>query len=213
LVKKEADFLKPGEKVLYASALLGQFESERVAALALKYVKGRPALASDDTRMPQIVGGWLGSGASVLIGQTEAWLALERKMGSEPLFARLSERLRGLAIPPTVQHGDFTPWNVRVDERGDWTVLDWECGQQRGIPGWDWLPYVIQPEILVKHRRPEEIVASMEELFQREDFQAYAAKAGIAEREREVAAAYLLYMVEVIRPSEGLAESSASGGG
>ena len=87
---------------------------------------------------------------------------------------------------------------------GAWTVLDWERGELTGIPGWDWFHYVIQSAILVGHLPTSALVQRVEDLLGSEAFQQYAVRGGIVGCERELALAYLLHVVEVIKPSEGL---------
>ena len=103
-----------------------------------------------------------------------------------------------------MHHGDFVPWNIKVSPSGAWTVLDWERGEATGIPGWDWFHYVIQSAILVAHLPTSALVQLIEELLGSEVFRQYAARGGIVGCERELALTYLLHVVEVIKPSEGL---------
>jgi hypothetical protein len=102
-------------------------------------------------------------------------------------------------------HGDFAPWNVRVSPSGVWMALDWERGDWKGLPAWDWFHYHVQKAILVRHQPVAWLVTSLEALLADDPFQAYAQAAGIIGKERALALLYLLYQTEVIRPSEGLA--------
>ena len=86
-------------------------------------------------------------------------------------------------------------------------VLDWERGDPRGLPGWDWFHFVIQPAILVRKVGIEELILLVETLLSSDAFRAYAQKALIQGFERELLLAYLLHLVEVIRPSEGLKQT------
>src|SRR5262249_49195183 len=117
------------------------------------------------------------------------------------------EKLFGYLLHPTIQHGDFAPWNIKISPQGIWTVLDWERGELEGIPGWDWFHYIIQPAILVEHVSTSGLVQRIENHLTTDSFKHYAADAGIHGLERLLLLAYLLYMVQVIQPSEGLAET------
>jgi hypothetical protein len=108
---------------------------------------------------------------------------------------------------PAIFHGDFAPWNIRALPSGDWMVLDWERGDPRGLPGWDWFHFVIQPAILVRKAGIEELIRLVETLLANDAFRAYVQKALIQGFERELLLAYLLHVVEVIRPSEGLEQN------
>jgi hypothetical protein len=103
-----------------------------------------------------------------------------------------------------MHHGDFAPWNIKVSPAGAWTVLDWERGERTGFPGWDWFHYVIQSGILVGHLPTAVLIQRVESLLSSVAFREYATRGGIQGCERELVLAYLLHVVEVIKPSEGL---------
>jgi hypothetical protein len=102
-------------------------------------------------------------------------------------------------------HGDFAPWNIKVSPRdGRWTVLDWERGDPVGVPGWDWFHYEIQSAILVDKSSTSTLQSRIDELLSSASFRKYATQARIQEVCRPLVAAYLLYTLEITRPTEGL---------
>ena len=124
------------------------------------------------------------------------------------LPAEIAGPLAGHLVTPVIYHGDLAPWNVKV-ARGAWTVLDWERGGATGVPAWDWFHFVIQPALLVRRLPPEQVFERVAGLWRSAAFQRYAATAEIAEFPRELLRGYLLYMLEVVRPADGLAELRA----
>lgn len=46
------------------------------------------------------------------------------------------------ALPGVLQHNDLGSWNIVVDERGRFTVLDWESARVVGLPLWDLLYFL-----------------------------------------------------------------------
>jgi aminoglycoside phosphotransferase (APT) family kinase protein len=124
------------------------------------------------------------------------------------LFTRLEKQLAARQVQPALTHGDFAPWNVKVAADGRWVVLDWERGQLTGPPAWDWFHFVIQPAILVEKLSNESLVGRIEDFLISPAFQKYAQAAGLGGREREWMLAYLLYCREVIKPAEGLPQTS-----
>ena len=67
-------------------------------------------------------------------GDDEAMVgALLSMLNDRELAARLGSRL----VSSVVFHGDFAPWNIKVDRAGAWMVLDWERGELHGVPCWD----------------------------------------------------------------------------
>lgn len=57
--------------------------------------------------------------------------------------------LQGVAIPRTIVHGDFTPWNLRKQEDG-LSVFDWEYAQLDGLPLIDEMQYRLQSGLLLR---------------------------------------------------------------
>jgi aminoglycoside phosphotransferase (APT) family kinase protein len=109
-----------------------------------------------------------------------------------------------------VAHGDFAPWNIKVHpSTGAWQVFDWERGELRGVPAWDWLHFEIQTAILVHRESVAKLLGRIARLFGSPEFRAYAAKAGIAGLERAMLTAYLLHCVNIQPQTEGLAEIEA----
>ena len=82
-------------------------------------------------------------------------------------------------------------------------------GDPRGLPGWDWFHFVIQPAILVRKSGIDDLVRRVDAMLAGDAFKSYAQKALIQGCERELLAAYLLHLVEVIQPSEGLEQNRA----
>ncbi len=86
-------------------------------------------------------------------------------------------------------------------------MLDWERAELAGLPGWDWFHYVIQCAILVERLSTPALAQRVERLMASAPFQRYAEQGGIRGCERELLLAYLLHVVHVIKPSEGLAQT------
>lgn len=184
-----------------APRLLASFDADGIAALACSYAPGHSP--RDDSALPEIMDAWLGVEAPGPVLDMPAWRRLHEAAGRDPLLARCEARLATIAVRPALFHGDFAPWNVRV-HGGHWTALDWERGEPRGVPGWDWLHYVVQRAVLVERQDTGALVAMLEGLLASARFQSYTGKAGIAGCERWIALAYLLFAIHVLRPTEGL---------
>ena len=142
---------------------------------------------------------WIQRDEEVAIGSLESWQPLAASAAGDP---RLAEFARHRAHP-VLFHGDFAPWNVRA-HCGAWTVIDWESAALRGVPGWDWLHFIIQRAVLVRRSSAESVVCELRELIESEPFRSYAAAAGLRGFEQQIARSYLLFCAEVLRPTEGL---------
>jgi hypothetical protein len=152
-----------------------------------------------------LLSSWVDLKRTIVLSDTPDWKRLQDAASANDLFPVVASQLRGRTVHPAIHHGDFAPWNIKVSPAGAWTVLDWERGELTGIPGWDWFHYVIQNGILVGRLSAPVLVQRIESLLRSEAFQQYAARAGMRGCERELVLAYLLHMVEVVKPSEGLA--------
>lgn len=55
-----------------------------------------------------------------------------------------------------LQHGDPGPWNALLTPDDTVAFLDWEAGEQRGLPLWDLLYFLRSTSLIVSTRRPWE---------------------------------------------------------
>jgi hypothetical protein len=193
LIRAEAAFLQAqSAERLRAPAVRGVFSGDGLEAVAMQFAAGHSPGPHDGAALPELLAAWLDAGRDAAAAK------------SHPLFPRLQTVLGPARLHPAIFHGDFAPWNIRVDPAtGRWTVLDWERGEPAGPPGWDWFHFVIQPEILVRRAGTEALAARVEELLGSEAFRAYARRAGMEESARALVLAYLLYCTAVIAPAEG----------
>ncbi len=203
LIRQENLFLRSvATGVAGLPAVRSVFASARVEALALGYVAGDSPEVTDWTGVGKLLSGWVNPGKRVRMEELGAWQRLATAHGEDPIFRGLAEALKGGEFCATLFHGDFAPWNLKVTPNG-WMALDWERGELTGFPGWDWFHYVVQAGILVEKLPAEALARKLEKLFGDAAFGNYAERAGIAGREKFLAAAYLFYCARVLRPTEG----------
>lgn len=74
-------------------------------------------------------------------GPVRELLNAARSLGNrDPLLVTILQealdRVGDTAVPRTVVHGDFVPWNILIAPDGP-KVFDWEYADLDGIPGWD----------------------------------------------------------------------------
>jgi hypothetical protein len=185
--------------------LRARFESPRLRALALDFVPGNSPRPRGEAALLPLLAAWVDANRTVGLFDIPDWRRLQETVPANRLLSVVAGQLRGRKVHPVLHHGDFAPWNIKVSPAGVWTVLDWERGELTGIPGWDWFHYVIQSGILVGHLPTSVLTQQVESLLRSDAFRQYAARGGILGCEEELVLAYLLHMVEVIKPSEGLA--------
>jgi len=208
LVGREIAFLKavpPG--TIAIPPLREELQADGIQCLALDFVDG--ASPSGAWSPAEVLGGWVNQDSPVPIASIPIWQRLASACGDNTLFARIAAQLEGKTARTTIQHGDFTPWNIKLSHNGFPTVLDWERGEMLGMPAWDWFHYVVQTGILVRRSTVERLVACLDDLCASPAFKQYAALTGIEGSATGLLLAYLVYCVEVLKPADSLTETRA----
>lgn len=206
LIERERSFLasvQPGTPGV--PELRGQFNSDAVTAFAMEHVPGGSPRGIDAARLRAALAPWVSSEAARRfdefpqaqgLAQCGAWTG-----GCEQVRARLA----GARFAAVLSHGDFAPWNILVRPHdGVWTMVDWERGEQVGLPCWDWFHFMVQTEFLVRKARAAEVASQLDDRIIEENFRAYSLLAGAAGWERDLFLAYLLYVLHVIQPGEAV---------
>ena len=204
LIERERGFLASVAKAVEGVPKLREFyDAGDLRAFAMEFLPGRTPTPSDAPVIERIVQAWADEGRSLVVAETAPWRQLETACAGHPLMQKLGS-LRTRTVRGVLWHGDLVPWNIRLDpQTGRCAVLDWERGELAGLPAWDWFHYVIQTGILVEKAPPAALRARIGNLLALDAFNRYARRCDIQGCERELLLAYLLYCVEVLKPSEG----------
>ncbi len=169
-------------------------------ALALDFAPGH-APRSFDHRFAALLSSWLDTSRHATLANIPAWKRVRASAADPEMVARIE---RGIGeFHPTVMHGDFAPWNIRVS-RERVTVLDWERGELTGVPGWDWLHYAVQTRVLVARKNAQQTLAEVRTITRGSEFQQFAQISKIVGREAELLISYLLHATEVTRQVDGI---------
>jgi len=136
-------------------------------------------------------------------------LPLARRLaaGARPDAAtqRVLTQLNQVSFHPAIHHGDFAPWNIRVEPiTRRWMVLDWERGEPAGPPAWDWFHFVIQPDVLVRRASPDTVLSRFEKFRRSAAFTRYAAQAGIENNVDILFSGYMIFCRDITRQTEGM---------
>lgn len=207
LVRAERSFLEEARArhLRGVPELKGVLDDGRVSALSLAYIPGESPQGESESAIGELLGSWLITGQRALLNELGPWKKLEQAGVSDQRVATLARCIGTRPVAPAVFHGDFAPWNIKVSRDGLWMVLDWERGQIGGVPGWDWFHFVVQRSILVEKMPTSLLAEKLRALFTMPDWIGYAEMSGIRGAEDDLLLAYLLHLLHVIRPSEGLA--------
>jgi hypothetical protein len=204
LIELEKNFLAAApESVEGIPKLFGAFRGEKLNAFAMEFFDGESPVESDAPIVEKILNGWVRENETVALGETAPWRELESVSAEVPGIGRFAN-LKTRRVRSVIWHGDFTPWNMKMNRAtGRCAVFDWERGQLRGVPAWDWFHFVLQPALLVRKMSATALRDEFEKLLRSENFPAYAKRTGIDGMERDLALAYLIYNIEILKPSEG----------
>jgi len=184
-------------------AIIATFDSGEIHAFAIPFFSGNSPRKSDPEQWASLLDSWVDTQHTVALSQLPNWRRLQQACATHPVFQALDRRIEKQQVHPCLEHGDFTPWNIKISAEGVCTVLDWERGELNGIPGWDWFHYAIQTAILVRRQPTLALANQAEALLAADSFKTYATRCGFAAFPRELLLSYLLHVVEIIKPSEG----------
>jgi len=206
LIRNEASFLKTAPaSTLHAPALQGTFDNGDIAALAIDYAAGATPGLGDAAPVPELLESWVSRELPVRFGDLPLARRFAAGARTDAATQRILSQLNQVSFQPAIHHGDFAPWNIRVDPvTRRWTVLDWERGEPAGPPAWDWFHFVIQPEVLVRRASPEVTLCRFEKFRRSAAFNQYAALAGIQTNIDLLLLGYVTYCRDITRQTEGM---------
>ena len=206
LVQQEAAFIrKLTSERLHAPQLLAEFNGDGIAAVAFTYASGPTPSPQVTGPIPSILESWLQCERTVRFDELAVARRLAEHCPADELTRSAHRQLAAITCHPCIHHGDFAPWNLRVEPGTDrWQILDWERGESSGPPLWDWLHYTIQPLVLVRKASAAAILSHLEHFQQRPDVVHYTTRAGITSHFDALVLGYLLYCRDVIRQAEGM---------
>jgi len=202
--EQEADLLSQlPDDLIGCTGITGRYHSDTLSAFATTYFPG--ASLSNDLGIEKLFHSWLNEAPREPLENLASWqeLAAAAPGGAAAEWPLLRDALARHRVRTTLFHGDFTPWNVRMVNSENIRAFDWERGNLKGIPGWDWFHFIVQTSVLVKRHSRERIAAELEQLFHSPRFQKYAEEAGISQIIEPLLLAYLLHQQLVVQPEEG----------
>jgi hypothetical protein len=206
LIRRERDFIRRQTATrLHAPEVLDAFESETVLAIALEYASGPTPPLGVLGPLPEILEAWLDPNQRVPFSTFATAQQLAARCPKDTTTRQRLDQLNKIICSPCIHHGDFVPWNLRVNPAtGQWRVLDWERGDSFGPPAWDWFHFVIQPLVLVQRAQPADIMNQVESFRRSTTFTHYAQRAGIESHFELLLLGYLLHCRDVIQQAEGM---------
>jgi hypothetical protein len=187
-----------------APRVLAAHESGSTLALAMEHIAGYAPLHETAKELDRVLTPWIDTRRTVTVRDVPAWNRLVKAGPLHPALADVSEHLEEATFHPVLYHGDFAPWNIKVQPDGSWRVLDWERGELTGMPCWDWFHCQVQTGLLVRRLDTEAHARHVEHWLNEPVFLAHARKANVESIHRELLLGYLDFNMRIIGPEEGL---------
>lgn len=173
-------------------ACMGLIDFKGGAAYFTEFVTGySPQGPSDDQAVCILLADWLEHGLCAKVVALKVWEKLIESLDAESYF--LIEDLADLEILAPVMHGDFAPWNIKMNAHGDVKVMDWEFADDLGMPGWDIIHYHIQRMTLIEGKAADDVIALCKNFLASNEMMGYFSKAGLIGQEDKLLGSYLYY--------------------
>jgi len=189
-----------------APCVLGFVQAEPRVALATEFVPGRTPGCLGASQLYRMLAGWVRRQAPRPLTAFAGWRRVdqavpEAKRGLRHQVARQSARWQAR---PVLQHGDFAPWNIRVNPSdGRWVVMDWESADPEGLPLWDWFHCQLQQWVLVQKLDASRVADRARAALTEASLLRLARAAGLPENLEAYYAAFLLHRLYVFGPGDG----------
>jgi hypothetical protein len=199
LLEREAAFLgSVAGRLPHLPGFRGLKVTDAFSGMALDFIEGQSPAATDTAGMRAVLQSWLDTAHPVSLDTLTPWQRLATHHGARPILERVAGRL----VAPALLHGDFAPWNVRVEAASRrWTVIDWERGIAAGVPAWDWFHWMIHVSLLVHRHDAETCAGFLDAALRSPDFREYARAAQISGLEEPLLTGYLIYLHDFILPA------------
>lgn len=171
---------------------ISYFEFDTGSAYVAEFVRGRsPCVREDEPIVMSLLHSWLKLGQRTNASKLDCWVQLQDILDSESY--RNIEALAKQQILAPVMHGDFAPWNIKINSQDNVKVLDWESAEDAGMPGWDVLHYHVQRMTLVEGVDDAQIVAECRDVLKKNNVHAYLREAGLVGMEEQLLGFYFYH--------------------
>lgn len=152
LAAREIDNLNLVSGVLRGAPSISEKNNGRYT---VNWIAGKSPSAKDHGALCELLLGWLNTKETCQLGECKVWgKVIEHTLGKEDEW--VVEELGKRSVIPCAVHGDFAPWNIKIEKQGEVHVLDWESYEAGGVAGWDWAHYLLQSKLLIGNMWPDE---------------------------------------------------------
>lgn len=206
LIERERMFIETfGNRFPCFPKILDARRDDEFAVFSTNYLRINKLKNNSEIELHSCLSRWLYPEAEAeRLGDLSLIQMVREVCGGERVFEVLYNRIKEVLVQPVVYHGDLVPWNIRAENDSDeWVVIDWERGEETGVPGWDWFHFEVQKAILVDKASAGSIMERIRQLLASELYLDYSKRCGINQISSELFALYLIYCRSVLMYGNG----------
>ncbi|WP_346189296.1 hypothetical protein [Rubritalea halochordaticola] len=179
-----------------APEVISYYLDEELASFTVLWVEGCSPTAKDEESLIAMLQSWEVDQTPRPVGSLPFWNDLVVAI-PEGAYCEFLDSVSNRLIKESIVHGDFAPWNVKCNDSGDVSVLDWEFCRAGGPAGIDAAHYMLQTSMLVRQMSPKQALKYVYE-WANSTGKEYLYSAGWKDSLREWMGLYLLYSQYVL---------------
>ena len=190
MLEREAAVMREiGPVVPEAPELLGLESSGSSRLLRMPYLCGHSLKHGDVEPVLTLLQSWISDSPPEPLRSFSEWTVILKGLKNFPAGGRYLEKVADLPIKRSIRHGDLARWNLLRTNDGSLKVLDWEWGEQHGLPGIDLVHYLAQDFRLVQRLPAEQVIEKTVKGLEAEFWKPYLDQTGWAGHATELAIA------------------------
>ncbi len=205
LIERERKFIENhGDRFPCFPTIVDSVREEEFAVFCIQYLRINSLDANPEAQLYTCLSQWIHRESCVSLGDLPILDRNQDECAVDDGYEEIFNRVRDVQINPVISHGDLVPWNIRAEMTSEeWVVIDWERGEDLGVPAWDWFHFAVQTSILVHKDSPEAIMDRIVQLQAGRYFRDYAQECGIEDITSELFALYVSYFRHVLMHGRG----------
>lgn len=159
VMKEMEDLETINQSLMGASSISGKSANDEKthAYYTVPWVNGRAPKKVNEAALLELLITWIKSDDEQVLGNLASWKEIVSLTSATDDADAVVELGKKRVLEASI-HGDFTPWNIKVNTDNEVSVLDWESYQSEGVSGIDWAHYLVQSKLLVGKLWPEEVI-------------------------------------------------------
>ena len=161
-----------------APSCFGLHRGQDITVLRMPCIEGTPLASGTSDQPLALLDRWISNLPARATTTFPEWGDIARTLAPLPGGAIALDHLSAMHLAPVLRHGDFARWNLLAQPDGRLIALDWEWGENNGMPGLDLVHYFLQDARLVRRLPPADAISATLTDLRRPTAAAYLQKTG-----------------------------------